>query len=157
MRYITLTPSFHNSSAVESRSVKPFVPGSNPGCGVWGISSFGRAGSLQGQGDRFKSGILHKTYKYQKKYENIMENIRIRCKSCNKELEGLSAKTIFCGCPNMATIVNNTKITALDLNQVVMLNSPNGKIKNTVLTNEDIAWQEARRRRKVKRLDFEVR
>lgn len=34
MRYITLTPSFHNRSAVESRSVKTFVPGPNPGCGV---------------------------------------------------------------------------------------------------------------------------
>ena len=86
-----------------------------------------------------------------------MENIRIRCKSCNKELEGLSSKTISCGCPNMATIVNNTRITALDLNQVVMLNSPSGKEKNNFLTNEDIAWQEARRQRKVKRLDFEIR
>ena len=86
-----------------------------------------------------------------------MENIRIRCKSCNKELEGRSAKTISCGCPNMATIVNNTRITALDLNRVVMLNSPGGKEKNNFLTNEDIAWQEARRQRKVKRLDFEVR
>jgi hypothetical protein len=86
-----------------------------------------------------------------------MENIRIRCKSCNRELEGLSAKTISCGCSNMATIVNNSRITALDLNQVVMLNSPNEKQKNNVLTNEDIMWQESRRQRKVKRLDFEVR
>jgi hypothetical protein len=57
----------------------------------------------------------------------------------------------------MATIVNDSRITALDLNQVVMLNSPKGKEKNNVLTNEDIMWQEARRQRKVKRLDFEVR
>jgi hypothetical protein len=87
----------------------------------------------------------------------MMENIRIRCKSCNRELEGLSAKTISCGCSNMATIVNNSRITALDLNQVVMLNSPNKKQKNNVLTNEDIMWQEQRRQRKVRRLDFEVR
>ncbi len=86
-----------------------------------------------------------------------MENLRIRCKSCNKELEGKPAKTVSCGCTNMATIVNDSRITALDLNQVVMLNSPKGKEKNNVLTNEDIAWQEARRQRKVKRLDFEVR
>jgi hypothetical protein len=86
-----------------------------------------------------------------------MENIRVRCRSCNKELEGRSAKTISCGCSNMATIVNNSRITALDLNQVVMLNSLNGKVNNNFLTNEDIAWQEARRQRKVKRLDFEVR
>jgi hypothetical protein len=57
----------------------------------------------------------------------------------------------------MATIVNNTKITALDLSNVVMLNSTNTKTKSGVLTNEDIAWQEARRQRKVRRLDFEVR
>lgn len=86
-----------------------------------------------------------------------MENLRVRCKSCNKEIEGRSAKTISCGCLNMATIVNNSRITALDLSQVVMLNSPNGKQKSNILTNEDIAWQEARRQRKVRRLDFEVR
>jgi hypothetical protein len=86
-----------------------------------------------------------------------MENLRIRCKSCNKEMEGRPAKTVSCGCPNMATIRNNTNITALDLSQVVMLNLPNKTQKNNILTNEDIMWQEARRQRKVRRLDFEVR
>ena len=57
----------------------------------------------------------------------------------------------------MATIIDNSRITALDLNQIVMINSPNNKQKNNVLTNEDIMWQEARRQRKVRRLDFEVR
>jgi hypothetical protein len=87
----------------------------------------------------------------------VMENIRIRCKCCNKEIEGRSAKTISCGCPNMAAIVNNSKITAIDLNQVVMLNTPTSKQKTNVLTNEDIMWQEARRARKVRKLDFEIR
>jgi hypothetical protein len=96
-------------------------------------------------------------YKYPKKYENIMENLRIRCKSCNRELEGNTSKTVSCGCSNMATIVNNSKITALDLSNVVMLNSPHTKQTNRVLTNDDIMWQEARRQRKVRRLDFEVR
>jgi len=86
-----------------------------------------------------------------------MENLRIRCKSCNRELEGRSSITVSCGCSNMATIVNNSKITALDLNNIVMLNSPNAKKNNNILTNEDIMWQEARRQRKVRRLDFEVR
>ncbi len=86
-----------------------------------------------------------------------MENIRIRCRSCNKELEGRSAKSVSCGCPNMATIIDNSRITALDLNQVLMLNSPNAKENTNILTNEDIAWQEQRRQRKVRRLDFEVR
>jgi len=86
-----------------------------------------------------------------------MENLRIRCKSCNRELEGRSSKTVSCGCFNMATIVNNTKITALDLNNIVMLNTPNSKKNNNILTNDDIAWQESRRQRKVRRLDFEIR
>ena len=85
-----------------------------------------------------------------------MENIRIRCRSCNKELEGHQNKTVTCGCPNMATI-RADKISAVDLGQVVMLNSYHNKTKSGVLTSEDIAWQEARRQRKVKRLDFEVR
>lgn len=85
-----------------------------------------------------------------------MENIKIRCRSCGKELEGHSSKTITCGCSNMATIRGGV-ISALDLNNVIMLNSINKKEKTNILTNEDIAWQEARRQRKVKRLDFDVR
>jgi hypothetical protein len=56
----------------------------------------------------------------------------------------------------MATI-RGDKISALDLSQVVMLNSYQPKNKKGVLTNEDILWQEERRQRKVRRLDFEVR
>jgi len=85
-----------------------------------------------------------------------MENIKIRCRSCGKEIEGHQNKTVTCGCPNMATI-RGDKISALDLSQVVMLNSINTKTKSSVFTSEDIAWQEARRQRKVRRLDFEVR
>ena len=57
----------------------------------------------------------------------------------------------------MSTIVNNSKITALDLSNVVMLNSPHIKQKSNVLSSQDIMWQEERRQRKVRRLDFEVR
>jgi hypothetical protein len=85
-----------------------------------------------------------------------MENIRIRCRSCNKELEGHPTKTISCGCPNMASI-RGDRISAVDLSDVVMLNSLGTKQKSGVLSTEDIAWQEARRQRKVRKLDFEVR
>ena len=71
-------------------------------------------------------------------------------------MEGHPTKTVACGCSNMATI-RGDKITALDLSKVVMLNSIHTKTKSSVLTTEDIAWQEARRQRKVRRLDFEVR
>lgn len=82
--------------------------------------------------------------------------ISIRCKDCNKEISGHPTKTVTCGCPNMATI-RGDKISAVDLSRIVMLNSTKSKQKSGVLTAEDIAWQEARRQRKVRRLDFEVR
>ena len=85
-----------------------------------------------------------------------MENLKIRCRSCGRELEGHPTKTITCGCSNMATI-RGDKISALDLSQIVMLNSLKQNQNKGVLTSQDIAWQEARRQRKVKRLDFEVR
>ena len=59
-----------------------------------------------------------------------MENLKIRCRSCGKELEGISGKIVSCGCPNMATIRNGV-ISAVDLSQVFMLNSYQNK-KNLV-------------------------
>jgi len=56
----------------------------------------------------------------------------------------------------MAT-VRGDKVSALDLSQVIMLNSYQPKNKKGVLTNEDILWQEQRKQRKVRKLDFEVR
>mgnify|MGYP003325808163 FL=1 len=85
-----------------------------------------------------------------------MDNIKIRCRSCGKELEGHQNKTVTCGCPNMATI-RGDKVSALDLSNIVMLNAYNTKHKKGVLSNEDIQWQEARRQRKVRKLDFEIR
>jgi hypothetical protein len=82
--------------------------------------------------------------------------ISIRCKDCNRELTGHPSKTVTCGCPNMATI-RGDKISALDLSHIVMLNSIQKEQKSNVLTSQDLAFQEARRQRKVKRLDFEVR
>ncbi len=82
--------------------------------------------------------------------------IEIRCKDCNKELTGHETKTVTCGCPNMATI-RGDKVSAVDLSRIVMLNSLKENSKTNVLTSQDIAWQESRRQRKVRRLDFEVR
>jgi hypothetical protein len=56
----------------------------------------------------------------------------------------------------MATI-RGDKVSAVDLSQVVMLNSNQPKSKRGVLTPQDIEWQEQRRQRKVRKLDFEVR
>ena len=84
-----------------------------------------------------------------------MDCIKVRCRSCGKELEGHHNKTVTCGCSNMTTI-RGDKISAVDLGQVVMLNSYTSK-KENVLTREDVQWQEQRRKRKVRKLDFEVR
>jgi hypothetical protein len=85
-----------------------------------------------------------------------MENIKIRCRSCGKELEGHPSKTVCCGCPNMTTI-RGDKISAVDLSNVVMLNSYHPKNKKEVLSSEDILWQEQRKQRKVRKMNFEVR
>jgi hypothetical protein len=86
-----------------------------------------------------------------------MEKLKIRCRSCNKELEGHPSRTVSCGCPNMATIRGGV-ISAVDLSLIVMLNSPKEQLQtNSVLTPQDLAFQEERRKRKVRRLDFEIR
>jgi len=85
-----------------------------------------------------------------------MDRIKVRCRSCGKELEGHPSKTVSCGCPNMATI-RGDRISAVDLSEVVMLNFNQPKDKKGVLSQEDVLWQEQRRQRKVRKLDFEVR
>jgi len=79
----------------------------------------------------------------------------VRCKDCNKEITS-NTKTQVCGCPNMMT-VRNDSVTAVDLSKVVMLNSSKKEQKKNVLSSEDVQWQEQRRKRKVRKLDFEIR
>ena len=71
---------------------------------------------------------------------------------CGNEVHGSGS----CGCPNMASI-RNDKITANDLSQIIMIESNYNKTPSNHLSNSDLMWQEERRQRKVKRLDFEVR
>ena len=85
-----------------------------------------------------------------------MDRIKVRCRSCGKELEGHPSKTVSCGCPNMATI-RGDRISAVDLSEVVMLNFNQPKDKKGVLTQQDIEWQEQRRQRKVRKMNFEIR
>lgn len=82
--------------------------------------------------------------------------LTIRCKNCNKELKSHPTQTKCCGCPNMATICNN-KITALDLTRVIMVECNQETQKPKVFSDDDLAFQEARRNRKVRKLDFEIR
>ncbi len=80
--------------------------------------------------------------------------IIVRCKSCNVEISS-SSKTQCCGCPNMMTVIDD-KVTAVDLGQIVMIKSGESK-KSNKLSAQDLAYQEARRQRKVRRIDFEER
>jgi len=80
--------------------------------------------------------------------------ITVRCKQCNTEVKSDShPKT--CGCPNMLTVTEDT-FTAVDLTSVIVVRSNQSKEKDG-LTSQDLAWQEQRRKRKVRKLDFEVR
>lgn len=84
-------------------------------------------------------------------------SIVVRCRDCNKELHSHPTKTQCCGCSNMMT-VRGDSVSALDLNRVVMVSSVNtNNKKSSFLTREDIAWQEQRRQRKVRKLDFEIK
>ena len=85
-----------------------------------------------------------------------MTNLKVQCLVCGKELQGNSGKTHSCGCPNMMTVRGDT-VSAVDMSQVIMLNSHTQKVKKDGLTQQDLDWQEARRKRKVRKLDFEVR
>jgi hypothetical protein len=80
--------------------------------------------------------------------------ITVRCRDCNKELTGTN-KVQTCGCPNMMTVKGDS-VSAVDLGRVVMVNSTQKEQKN-VLSSSDLAYQEARRQRKVRKLDFEIR
>ena len=57
----------------------------------------------------------------------------------------------------MTSIIDD-KITAVDLSQAVIVKMRvDEKSNQTSLSNSDMAWQEARSRRKIRKMDFEVR
>ena len=80
--------------------------------------------------------------------------IVVRCKQCNTEVKG-GPQTNTCGCPNMLSVTNDT-FTAVDLSSIIVVRSHQEKEKDG-LTSQDLAWQEQRRKRKVRKLDFEIR
>ena len=82
----------------------------------------------------------------------------VRCRDCNTEITSHETQARSCGCPNMTTVKGDS-VTAVDLSRVVMIQSTTKKDSKTkdVLTTQDLAFQEERRKRKVRKLDFEVR
>ena len=79
--------------------------------------------------------------------------LSVRCKQCNTELTS-SSKTQVCGCPNMMTITGDA-VSAVDLKKVVITRLD--KKETEGLTSNDLEWQEKRRKRKVRKLDFEIK
>ena len=79
--------------------------------------------------------------------------LSVRCKQCNVELTS-SSKTQVCGCPNMMTLTDDA-VSATDLKKVVITRLD--KKETEGLTSNDLEWQEKRRKRKVRKLDFEIR
>ena len=77
--------------------------------------------------------------------------IVVRCRDCNTEVvDGKS-----CRCPNMVTVKGDV-VSAVDLTRTIVVRS-NKVEEKTALTAEDLAYQEKRRKRKVRKLNFEVR
>ena len=79
--------------------------------------------------------------------------LSVRCKQCNVELTS-SSKTQVCGCPNMMTLTDDA-VSARDLKKVVITRLD--KKETEGLTSHDLEWQEKRRKRKVRKLDFEIK
>ena len=77
----------------------------------------------------------------------------VRCKNCNVELTSTS-KVQCCGCDNQMMVVDD-KIGAVNLDLVEIVNTSYKKEDKNVLSNEDLRYQESRRTRKVRRIDFE--
>ena len=81
----------------------------------------------------------------------------VRCRECQKEITSHPSQSHSCGCPNMMTVKGDS-VTAVDLTKVVMIRSEMNKKKDEgVLSPQDLSLQEERRKRKVRKLDFEVR
>ena len=81
----------------------------------------------------------------------------VRCRECQKEITSHPSQSHSCGCPNMMTVKGDS-VTAVDQTKVVMIRSDMTRKKDDgVLTPQDLSFQEERRKRKVRKMDFEVR
>ena len=80
----------------------------------------------------------------------------VRCKDCHKEITSHSTRSQSCGCPNMMTVKDDS-VSALDLSRVVMVSSDVNKKQQSLFSPQELQFQEERRKRKVRRLDFDVK
>ena len=81
----------------------------------------------------------------------------IRCNNCGKVLEEHPIQLRCCQCPNL-TSIRGGNISGMDLSLVEIISGTRLKRQEqSTLTKQDLEYQEQRRQRKVKKLDFEVR
>ena len=82
----------------------------------------------------------------------------VRCRDCNKEITSHETQTRSCGCPNMMTVQGDS-VTAVDLTRVLMIRSNTKKDskQQSLFSPQELQFQEERRKRKVRKLDFEIR
>ena len=81
----------------------------------------------------------------------------VRCRDCNKEVISHETQVRSCGCPNMTTVKGDS-VTAVDLSHVIMIQSNKKQSKQqSLFSPQELQFQEERRKRKVRKLDFEVR
>ena len=81
----------------------------------------------------------------------------VRCRECNTELVSHETQSKCCGCPNLTTVKGDS-VTAVDLGKVLMIQSNQKQSKQeSLFSPQELQFQEERRKRKIRKLDFEVR
>ena len=80
----------------------------------------------------------------------------VRCNACGKDLQSDGHRIISCGCSNM-TSVHDDVVSANDMDQVVLLQNDKKFKKGSLFTTQELEYQEARRKRGVRKMTFEER
>ena len=80
----------------------------------------------------------------------------VRCNACGKDLTSEGNKIVSCGCSNMTSIHGET-VSANDMSKVILLQSNKTVKKTSLFSPQELEYQEARRRRGVRRLQFDER
>ena len=81
--------------------------------------------------------------------------MRVQCTVCNTIITS-TGKPQVCGCENQM-VVDDTGFTAKSLANVKVLNTITNVRESGHLTEDQLKWQEQRRKRKIRKLTFEER
>ena len=82
--------------------------------------------------------------------------LRVRCKQCGVELTSTN-KTQACGCSNQMELIES-KISAVDLSQVMIVKlRVDDRDPKSYFSEADFEWRKNRSKRKIKKLDYDVK